>query len=108
MLSLAYRHAALADLDAIYGYIEPDNPRRAASFVQDIRDRCRALCVHPRLGRARDDLSPGLLILPMLGRIVVAYRVTPSAILITRIFSGGQDYEAILRRHQDDVDGTTA
>ena len=30
MLSLVYRHAALADLDAIYAYIEPDNPRRAS------------------------------------------------------------------------------
>ena len=38
----------------------------------------------------------------MLGRVVAAYRVTPSAILITRVFYGGQDYEAILRRNGDD------
>src|ERR1700677_4508834 len=86
MLSLVYRHAALADLDAIYAYIEPDNPRRAASFVQDIRDRCRALCAYPKLGRVRDDLSAGIRILPMLGGLVVAYRVTSSAILVTRVF----------------------
>ena len=102
MLSLVYRHAALADLDAIFAYIEPDNPRRAASFVQDIRNRCRPLCVHPNLGPARDNLSPGIRILPILGRVIVAYRVTPSAILITRVFYGGQDYEAILRRGEDD------
>jgi len=101
MLNLVYRHAALADLDAIYAYIERDNPRRAASFVQEIRDRCRPLCVHPELGPARDNLSPGIRILPVLGRVLVAYRITPSAILITRIFYGGQDYEAILRRDED-------
>ena len=101
MLNLVYRHAALADLDAIYAYIEPDNPRRAASFVQDIRDRCRALCAYPKLGRVRDDLGAGIRILPMLGRIVVAYRVTSSAILVTRVFSGGQDYEAVLRHDAD-------
>jgi toxin ParE1/3/4 len=106
MFSLVYRHAALADLDAIYDYIEPDNPRRAASFVQDIRNRCRALCDHPKLGRARDDLSNGIRILPMLGRVVVAYRITPSAILVTRVFYGGQDYEAILRRNESDDDRT--
>jgi toxin ParE1/3/4 len=105
MLSLLYRHAALADLDAIYAYIEPDNPRRAASFVQDIRDRCRPLCVHPKLGRARDDLSLGVRILPMFGRVVVAYRITPAAILVTRVFYGGQDYEAVLRRKEDDREG---
>jgi len=102
MLSLVYRHAALADLDAIYDYIEPDNPRRAASFVQDIRDRCRPLCVHPQLGRARDDLSSGIRILPTPGRVVVAYRITSAAIVVTRVFYGGQDYEAILRRNDDD------
>ena len=102
MHSLIYRHTALADLDAIYDYIEPDNPRRAASFIQDIRDRCRPLCAHPKLGRARDDLSNGIRILPMLGRVVVAYRITPTDILVTRVFYGGQDYEAILRRNDDD------
>lgn len=101
MLSLVYRHAALADLDAIYAYIEPDNPRRAASFIQDIRNRCRPLCAHPQLGPARDHLSPGLRILPMLGRVVVAYRITPSAILITRVFYGGQDYAALLQHDED-------
>jgi toxin ParE1/3/4 len=105
MLSLVYRHAALADLDAIYAYIEPDNPLRAASFVQDIRDRCRPLCVHPKLGPARDNLSPGLRIFPMLGRVVVAYRITPSAILITRVFYGGQDYDAILQRDEGEENG---
>ena len=106
MLSLVYRHAALADLDAIYAYIESDNPRRAASFIQDIRNRCRVLCVHPKLGRARDDLSPGIRVLPMLGRIVVAYRVTQSDVMVTRVFSGGQDYEAILQREKDPGEGT--
>jgi len=104
--SLLYRHLALADLDAIYAYIEPDNPHRAASFVQDIRDRCRPLCVHPQLGRARDDLSSGIRILPMLGRVVVPYRITPTAILVTRVFHWGQDYEAILRRNGDVDDRT--
>jgi len=64
--SLLYRHLALADLDAIYAYIEPDNPHRAASFV----------------------------------------RITPTAILVTRVFHWGQDYEAILRRNGDVDDRT--
>ena len=97
MRKLVYRPAALADLDGIYDYIEPENPRRAASFVKDIRDRCRNLRAHPQLGPARDDLGLGIRILPMLGRIVVAYRITDEAIIVTRVFSGGRDYEAILR-----------
>jgi len=74
-LKLIYRPAALADLDAIYDFIEPDNPRRALSFVQDIRAHCRILCGHPHLGRARDDLGADIRTHPMRGRVVAAYRV---------------------------------
>ena len=97
MRKLVYRPAALADLDGIYDYIEPENPRRAASFVKDIQDRCRNLCAHPELGPAREDLGAGIRILPMLGRVVVAYRIVDEAIVITRVFHGGRDYETILR-----------
>jgi toxin ParE1/3/4 len=101
MARLAYRPAALTDLDAIYDVIEPDNPDRALGFVADIRDRCRVLAEHPHIGRSRNDLGPGIRTLPMLGRVVVAYRITEDAIEITRVFYGGQDYEAILRDHEE-------
>lgn len=97
MLKLTYRPAALTDLDSIYDFIEPENPRRALSFVQDIRARCRTLCAYPQLGITRDDLGEGIQIFPMRGRVVVAYRVTRDAVEVTRVFYGGQDYEAILR-----------
>lgn len=98
MRRLVYRPAALADPGGIYDFIAPENPRRAAGFVDDIRQRCRTLRTHPELGPARADLGPGIRIYPMLGRIVVAYRVAEDAVVITRVFSGGQDYEAILRK----------
>lgn len=101
MARLVYRPAALADLDAIYDFIEPDRPNRALRFVADIRDRCRVLTEHPHIGKSRDDLGPGIRILPMLGRVVVAYRIEPDAIEVTRVFYGGQDYEAILRDHEE-------
>jgi toxin ParE1/3/4 len=59
MPRLTYRPAALADLDSIYDFIEPENPRRALSFVDDIRTRCRTLCTYPQLGINRDDLGDG-------------------------------------------------
>jgi len=97
MRELEYRPAAQDDLDGIYDHIEPENPRRAFSFVADIRKRCRSLCEYPELGPARSDIRPGLRMYPMLGRIVVFYRVTETAIVIVRVFSGGQDYETIMR-----------
>lgn len=97
MPRLVYRPAALSDLDAIYDAIEPDSASRAFDYVQDIRRRCRTLCDHPQLGPAREDLGTGIRVFPMRGRVVVAYRVRVDVIEITRVFYGGQDYEAIFR-----------
>lgn len=97
MRKLVYRPAALTDLDAIFDFIQPENPRRAASYITDIRKKCRTLLDHPMKGPPREDLAPGIRILSMFRRIIVAYRVSGDEIVITRIFSGGQDYEAILR-----------
>ena len=97
MRELIYLTAALDDLDAIFDYIAPDNPRRAASFVDEIRRRCLTLCDHPELGSSRADIKPGLRILPLPRRVVVFYSITESEIVIVRVFSGGRDYEAIMR-----------
>jgi toxin ParE1/3/4 len=97
---LDLRPAARADLFAIYEYIATDNPRRALTFVEDIEVRCEALATHPQMGRARPDLVPGIRVLPLPPRVIVAYMVQPDRIEIVRIFYAGQDYEAILRDHE--------
>lgn len=96
-LALTYRALALDDLDGIFDYIAPESPRRAESLIEDIRKRCRMLCEHPELGPSRSDIKPGLRIYPMPGRIVVCYLITEEAIVIVRVFSGGQDYGTIMR-----------
>lgn len=95
MLSLAYRPAAVADLDAIFDFIGADNPARALTFVDQVRGQIRKLCAYPQLGPAREDLGQGIRIFPMLGRVVVAYRVQPEAIEVVRVFYGGQDYQSL-------------
>jgi toxin ParE1/3/4 len=95
VLELVYRPAALDDLDAIFDFICADNLSRAMSFVEDIRGQCRRLCTHPQLGPARPDIGVDIRIFPMRSRVVIAYRVMSEAIEITRVFYGGQDYEAL-------------
>jgi toxin ParE1/3/4 len=52
-------------------------------------------------GRARDDLEPGLRILPYRRQVTIVYRVERDRVLILNIFKAGQDYEAIIRRRGD-------
>ena len=46
--ALIFSGAALADLDDMFDFIAADNPRRARTYIEDIRKACRNLC-HSRL-----------------------------------------------------------
>ena len=94
-MKLLYRPAAREDLDSIFDFIAPDSPDRALGFVEQIRTQCLILRDFPDLGRERTDLGPGIRLLPMFGRVVVAYRSLPDAVEVVRVFYGGRDYEAL-------------
>lgn len=94
--TLVYRPQAEGDLQAIFDFIAADNPRRALTYIDEIRDACRGLCDTPMIGIARNHIRPGLRVLPLWRRIVVAYELEPGKVRVPRVFSGGQDYEAIL------------
>ena len=95
MLSLSFGPSAVADLDAIYDFIVADKPGSALSYIEAIQAHCLTLCDHPRLGRSRDDLGPGIRIYPMRRQVVVAYRILPGTISVRRVFHGGRDYGAV-------------
>jgi toxin ParE1/3/4 len=96
-LRLRYRPLALDDLDGIFTFIAADNTPRALKFIGEIRLYCLRLCSHPGLGTVRDDLGTGIRVFTMRRRVLVAYRITEDAVVITRIMSSGQDYDAIIR-----------
>lgn len=95
---LFYTRAAERDLEQIFIYIAAGNLNRARTYVNEIRDSCQSLCSTPMLGMARPDLRPGLRVLPLWRRIVIAYELPPGRVDVLRVFSGGQDYQAIMGR----------
>ena len=95
---LVYTRAAERDLEQIFLYIAAGNLNRARTYVNEIRGSCHSLCSTPMLGKARPDLRPGLRILPLWRRVVVAYELPPGRVDVLRVFSGGQDYQAIMGR----------
>ena len=94
--ALIYSRQAQADLDEIFDFIAADNPRRARSYVEEIRQACRGLCDAPLIGTARPDLRPDVRIMTFRRRVVIAYRVLADQLEILRVFSGGRDYETIM------------
>ncbi|WP_428391712.1 type II toxin-antitoxin system RelE/ParE family toxin [Lichenicoccus sp.] len=94
--ALTYSGSAEADLDDIFDFIAADNPRRARTYIEEIRQACRHLCHTPLIGTERADLRPGLLIRPLSRRVIVAYELPPDELLVLRAFTAGRDYEAIM------------
>jgi len=94
--ALIYTGKAEADLDEIFDFIAADNPRRARTYIEDIRKACRTLCHTPLIGIERADLRPGLRIYPLWRRVIVAYELPPGELLVLRVFTGGRDYETIM------------
>jgi toxin ParE1/3/4 len=66
-LPVTLREEAIADLAEIYRYIwqRSGDPERAWRFIERIRARCERIGDAPHGGRPRDDLMPGLRIVPL-------------------------------------------
>ena len=56
----AFSPLAVEDLRGILQYISRDNPERAATFLEALKEKCRTLARFPLLGASRDNLVPGL------------------------------------------------
>jgi plasmid stabilization system protein ParE len=92
----------LLDYIAITKHIERWTEDRdlADRTVDAIRDFIKAFPERPYRGARRDDLRPGLRIVPFKKRTAIAFEVDEQrrTVTILRVFYGGQDYEAVMRR----------
>jgi toxin ParE1/3/4 len=95
-MKLVLTDEATADLREIGEWIAADNPRRALSFVDELKERCTRLTdmplAYPLVPRHE---ASGLRRLPH-GDYSIFYRVGQDAVEIIHVLHGARDYEAIL------------
>ncbi len=98
-LEVKYQESAQNDLADIFRFLVEENgsPQTALKFVLRIEDRCQRIGDAPFGGRPRDDLQPGIRTVPFEHSAVIAYIVAEGQVLITNIFYGGRDFEALMR-----------
>src|SRR6266404_5665374 len=96
---VSFRPLAEADLLRLYDYIaEASGTAVAGGYIDRIEAACLALETLPERGTGRDDIRPGLRIIGFERRATIVFQVTEDEVIIVRVFYGGQDYEAALRR----------
>lgn len=81
---------AAEDLESIGDYIALDNPARAVTFIQEIRDTFSHLAEWPKSAPCRPRLGQGVRARPI-GRYMVYYRVTADGVLIIRVLHSARD-----------------
>jgi plasmid stabilization system protein ParE len=95
--AIVFTPEARDHLDAIYDYIAAAaSPGIAQRFTDGILDTIAKLTDFPHRGTMRDDLRLGLRTIAWQRRVVIAFMVEEAAVVVTGIFCGGRDFEAIL------------
>ena len=86
---------ARADLEEIWLFIAEDDLQAADRFNALLLSKIISLAKQPLIGRAREDLRPGVRGFPV-GNYVIFYRDTPAAVEIIRILHGARDIASLV------------
>lgn len=81
---------AARDLEEIGDYIAQDNPRRAVSFINQLKAQCKKICLNPEGYRRRPELSDDLRSCTF-GRYVIFFESNSKQVLIVRVLHGARD-----------------
>jgi plasmid stabilization system protein ParE len=87
---------AESDLEEIGDYIARDNPRRALSFIQEIRERCQKITDFPEAAQVRPEYGEQVRVVPI-GQYLIFYTVQPAEVRIERILSGWRNLPDVLQ-----------
>lgn len=79
-----------ADLDDITAYIFQDNPRRAITFIDDIRAKFNDIHRNPLIYRLRIEVGDDARIATV-GNYAILFRVLGDVVRIERVTYGGRD-----------------
>lgn len=77
-----------SDLEAIGDYIAQDNPRRALTFIREIRAKIERIGQQPLLYRLRPEIGDDAR-LAVLSRYVILFRLVNEVVRIERVVYGG-------------------
>ncbi|AGX86815.1 type II toxin-antitoxin system RelE/ParE family toxin [Candidatus Symbiobacter mobilis] len=92
MARVTRRPEAEADILEIWLYIADDSVVEADRWIDRLDERLALWATQPKMGRARDELSPGIRSLPF-GRYVVFFEPLPDGIDVVRVLHGSQDID---------------
>lgn len=92
MPRIALRPQAELDILEIWEFIAAESVSAADRWVDDLDEKSSLWATQPMMGRARDELAPGIRSLPF-GRYVVFFAPLPDGIDVVRVMHGARDID---------------
>lgn len=92
-MRLEFQPQAERDLEGIGDHIAQDNPRRAISFLHELRAQCRKILMAPQAYRPRPELGEGIRSCAY-GNYVIFFTEDGRLLRIIRVLHGAMDIEA--------------
>ncbi len=83
-----------SDLDEIAAYIARDNPRRAVTFIREVRGKFRDIQRNPLIYRLRPEIGEQAR-MGWVGQYAVLFRVVDDRVRIERVVYGGRDLPSV-------------
>jgi len=95
-MKLEFTVSAALDLESISDWIAQDNPKRALSFVQELKLACIGLVDFPLSQPLVPRYEARGIRRKVHGGYLIFYTVNADVVTIVHILNGAQDYEAVL------------
>jgi plasmid stabilization system protein ParE len=93
--------AAEADLEEIGDWIAQDNPRRASSFIYELRQCCSGLAEHPLRFELVGRFASRGIRRRVHGNYLIFYLPDETEITVLRVLHGARDFEPLLFPEED-------
>jgi plasmid stabilization system protein ParE len=84
------------DLEEMAEWIAQDNPRRAVSFIREIRDAIRKIGEGPLLYQLRPEIGEDAR-MAVVGRYVILFWVGDETVRIERVVFGGRELSPLFQ-----------
>jgi toxin ParE1/3/4 len=88
--------SAETDLEAIGDWIAKDSPRRALTFIRELRTRCIALGEHPQAFPLVPRYEGYGIRRRVYGNYLIFYRIVDTQVTVLHVLHGARDYEPLL------------
>lgn len=97
---VAWSAEAVADLEALAGYIAKDSAFYAAAFIQEVLDTARTLNRFPQRGRTVPELDNPSIRELLVREYRIIYSIEEARIIILAIVHGKRDLRKLRRRNK--------